>query len=129
LNTAQDPSPAKTFNLDNLAMLWEEFRKRHARHKADKKWLEEFKATLKKVSDNAEEFKLNGSKVAALQPGNLNISRLDKEQPDVVAKYTHIVAEQKFDTEWFRTEEPELFEQYRAKALVLTNEPSFEGLE
>jgi hypothetical protein len=120
-------SQAKVFNLDNLEMTWEEFRKRHARHAADGKWLDEFKDLLKEVSNNADEFQLAGRQVAVLRPGNLNQKRLATEQPDVIARYTRSVYETKFDTEAFRQEMPELYEQYRARGLVLADKPSLEG--
>lgn len=121
-------SAVKVFNLDNLEMTFDEFRKRHARHEADAKWLAEFKALIKEVSGNAEEFKLHGRQVAVLRPGNLNQKTLAAEQPQVVDKYTRVVAEHKFDIEAFRKEEPEMFERYRARAFVLAEKPSLEGI-
>lgn len=118
----------KVFNLDNLEMTFEEFRRRHARQEADAKWLKEFKELIKDVSNGAEEFQLHGRQVAVLRPGNLNQSRLAAEQPEIIAKYTRVVAKHQFDVDAFRQEEPELFEQYRAQAFVLADKPSLEGI-
>lgn len=120
----QDTSLAErdTFNLDTIEMLWTEFEKRRARAAEDKKWLDEFKATLKKVSGDAENYNLRGQRIARLIPGQLNLSQLNKERPDLVERYTRIVAKEQFDAEKFFAEEPETFEQYRARRLVLVSE-------
>ncbi len=115
-----------TFNLDTIEMLWNEFEKRRARAAEDKKWLDEFKATLKKVSGDAENYNLRGQRVARLIPGQLNLSLLNKERPDLVERYTRIIAKEQFDTEKFSGEEPDTFEQYRAKRLVLVSEAGVE---
>ncbi len=115
-----------TFNLDTIEMLWNEFEKRRARAAEDKKWLDEFKATLKKVSGDAENYNLRGQRVARLIPGQLNLSLLNKERPDLVERYTRIIAKEQFDTEKFSSEEPDTFEQYRAKRLVLVSEAGVE---
>lgn len=125
-----DSKPAVTkFSLDQVKMQWSEFLMRRKRHAEDKQWLDEFKALLKKVSDNADQYLLNNRTVARLTPGQLNLSDLSKEQPDVVKKYTRIIAEEKFDEETFRKDEPELYEQYRARRLTLVSgAPDIDGL-
>lgn len=125
-----DSKPAVTkFSLDQVKMQWGEFLMRRKRHAEDKQWLDEFKALLKKVSDNADQYLLNNRTVARLTPGQLNLSDLSKEQPDVVKRYTRIIAEEKFDEETFRKDEPELYEQYRARRLTLVSgAPDIDGL-
>lgn len=122
-------SEDKVFNLDDLAMLWTEFEMRQTRHNQDKKWCEQFKEQIKRLSGDARSYALQGRKVAELRPGNLNLTRLEKEQPAIVTEYTRMVAEQKFDRAAFAIEQPEMFEEYRARALHLVSEPSIEGLQ
>lgn len=120
----------KEFNLDSYGMLFQEFMMRHARMNEDKKWCDQFKANLKELSRGAQSYKLGGRMVAQLVAGQLNKTDLEKEQPDLVKKYTRIVAKEQFDVAAFMNNEPGLFEQYRAQRFVLvTGEPAFEGLK
>ncbi len=113
-------SDGKVFHLDSVEMLWAEYCKRHKRAAEDTKWLEEFKATIKTVSGDAEEFKIKGTKVAMLVPGNLKRALLAKEQPDLVKEYTRPVFKEEFDQAAFASDHPELFEKYRAQAFKLS---------
>jgi hypothetical protein len=61
-------------------------------------------------------------KVAQLVPGQLNMSQLSKEQPEIIDRYTRTVTKTEFNKVAFELEEPELFEKYRAHRLVLTGE-------
>lgn len=109
---------AKTreFNLDNLSLLWQEFETRKKRLDEDTKWIEEFKAQIDKLSGGAEVYTYRGAEVASYrQNGNLSLAKLTKEQPDLVSRYTEVVAEQKFNKERFQMEQPEVYEKYRAK--------------
>lgn len=120
----------KAFRLDSLATLWDEFEDRHTRMANDKKWCDEFKGTLKKLAGSAEEFKLRNQKVAMLVPGQLNKSLLRKEQPAIVAEYTVMVTEAKFDQTAFALEMPGMFAQYQVQRLVLASEkPSEQDTE
>lgn len=101
-------------------MLWAEYCKRHKREAEDKKWMKEFRDTIKAVSGDAQEFKLRGVKVAMLVPGNLNRSLLAQEQPDLVKEYTRPVFKEEFDQAAFAKDHPELFEKYRAQAFKLS---------
>lgn len=117
------------FNLDQVEMQFGEFVTRRKRHDGDGKWLKEFKVLFGKLVGNARVFKLHNRKVAHYVLGQLNLSELQKEQPDIVKKYTRIIAEEKFDEEAFKNDEPELHEQYRARRLVLiSGAPDIDGL-
>lgn len=117
------------FSLDRVEMQWDEFVIRRKRHDGDGKWLKEFKVLFGKLAGKANVFKLHNRKVAHYVLGQLNLSELQKEQPDVVKKYTRIIAEEKFDEEAFRKDEPELYKQYRARRLVLiSGAPDIDGL-
>lgn len=114
-------SDAKVFPLDSVEMLWAEYCMRHKRESADKKWMKEFRDTIKQVAGDASEFKLKGVKVAMLVPGNLNKSLLAAEQPDLVKEYTRPVFKEEFDQEAFVKDHPELYERYRAQAFKLSD--------
>lgn len=106
----------KDYSLDNLALLWQEFQVRKQRCDEDARWIKEFKAQIDRLSGGAEVYQLAGAEVATYRRnGNLNLTKLEKEQPEVVARYTEMVAEHKFNKERFEAEQPELFAQYRAK--------------
>lgn len=117
----------KVFHLDSVEMLWAEFRMRHAREAEDTRWMKEFKATIKQVAADAEEFHLRNVKVAMFVPGALNRSLLADEQPDLVKQYTRHVVKEEFDEEAFAKDHPDLFTQYRSKGFKLsTGAPSLE---
>lgn len=113
-------SDDKVFHLDSVEMLWEEYRKRHKQDIDNRKWMKEFKDTIKTVAGGAREFKLRGTRVALLVPGNLNRSLLEQEQPDLVKEYTRHVVKEEFDQAAFATDHPDLFAKYRAQAFKLS---------
>jgi hypothetical protein len=102
--------------------LWFQYKQNKAEQKRAKKWTDEFGAALKALSGDAQEFRLDGEKVAMLVAGQLNRSTLAKEQPDVVKRYTRMVTKEVFDEVWFKEEMPEMYKQYQAQRLVLTGE-------
>jgi len=107
---------SQDFNLDNLSLLWQEFETRKKRLDEDTKWIDEFKTQIDRLSGGAEVYTYRGAEVASYrQNGNLSLSKLTKEQPELVSRYTEIVAEQKFNKDRFEQENPELYQQYRAK--------------
>lgn len=109
------------YELAPIEALFHEFVTRRIRMRSDKKWTDEFKPNLDKLSGFANDFTLNGVKVATMQLGQLNLSQLQKEQPEMVARYTRIVAEEKFDEAAFRQEQPDLWTAYRARKLMLVS--------
>lgn len=116
-------SPAtRSYSLDQIGMLAQEARMRKKRLEEDKEWLEQWKTTLKDVSNNADEFTLAGHTFATLVPGQLNVSRLAKELPDVHTRYMRMVAKYQFDADAFAKEEPDLFDAYRARRFCFTGE-------
>lgn len=118
-----DETPAvRSFNMDQMALLWLEAKMRFARVKEDKKWLDEFKDGLKQLSNNADEFTINGNTVAQLELGQLNESKLAKELPQVHEQYMRMVAKHQFDRDAFAKEQPDLFKEYRARRFCVTGE-------
>ena len=110
----------KDFNLDRWGLLYQEFELRKKRMAEDKKWVEEFQAQMAKLSGDAEEYRLNGALVVThYRNGNLNLSKLEADHPDVVARFTELTTENKFNRQRFAQEEPELFAAYRAKVWLM----------
>lgn len=123
LATPADDSPAtKKFSLDQFAMLWHEYRMRKARIKADEEWCDTFTSNLKDMCGDASEFTFQGSKVANLVPGQLNVSKLEAEQPELHQQYTRLVSKHQFDRGSFERAEPEMFEKYRTRRFCVTGE-------
>lgn len=117
MNELQTP---QTFPLENVGIYWEEFLLRKKRLDDDKKWVEAFKKRLDQISDGAETFSLEGEEVATYRrTGNLNLTRLEKEHPEIVARFTRLVQELKFDRALFEAEEPELHAEYKAKVFLV----------
>lgn len=110
----------KSFSLDKLARVFQELKERKTAIKEHKAWVDEATEILKTMAGDATVFKLNGHEVATLVTGQLNASLLSKEQPEIIERFTRVVTERKFDQEAFKQAEPELYEQYRAKRLVLS---------
>lgn len=109
-----------TFELDPIRLLHEEFLARKAQLEEHEKWIQLYKEKLDSLSNGATTFTLNGKVVATYKRnGNLNLKNLESEHPDMVARYTRLVTEMKFDREAFAKQEPELFSLYRAKVFRL----------
>lgn len=115
-------SENKVFNLDKWRLQWAEYTERKRKLKEHKAFTDEAADLLKQLAGDAKEFRLGGQKVAMVVAGQLNKTLLAKEQPNVIEKYTRLVSKNQFDEAWFREEEPELYEQYRAQRLVLSGE-------
>lgn len=106
----------KAFSLDSWQLLYDEYEKRYQRMNEDKKWIDEFQKQVSKLSGGADEYRINGALVAThYRNGNLNLSKLEADHPDVVQRFTRPTVENKFDRTSFAEQEPELFAEYRAK--------------
>lgn len=108
------------FPIDEISLLHEEFLARKARLDEDTKWIKLYHDKLDALSGGAEVFTIRGHEVATYRRnGNLNLKRLESEQPELVHRYTRLVQELKFDKQAFEAEEPETFNAYRAKVFRL----------
>jgi hypothetical protein len=115
-NTGQDIAVNDTFDIAEIKAYYQEFLLRKARWEEDGEWIKDFQDRLDKTSGGAERFVYDGHEVATYKRnGNLSVKRLEAEQPEVVARYTRLVQELKFDRQAFEAEEPELYQAYRAK--------------
>lgn len=114
-------SDPKIYALDQIRLLHEEFLARKARLDEDTEWIKIYQEKLDAISAGAEYFTLDGREVATYKRnGNLNTKNLEAEHPEVIAKYTRLVTELKFDREAFSKDEPQLFRAYRAKVFRLS---------
>ena len=110
----------ESFGLEDLLLYWQEYLLRKERHDEDTKWIEGFKKRLDQISGGAPSFTLNGEEVATYKrTGKLSLKRLESEHPEIVARYTRLVQELKFDRMAFEAEEPKLHAQYKAKVFLV----------
>lgn len=108
------------YNLKPLKMHFGEFLRHHATKKDSSSWLETFKSLLPGVVGDSSLLVMGDEPVATFRrDARLSLSRLKKEQPHIVAKYTKIVSEAKFDEEAFRSEMPEVHAAYRGRSFRL----------
>lgn len=109
-----------TFALEPLTLQWGEYLMRHSQKSEATKWIDEFKPLLRRHVGNATLLQLSGRPVATFRrDAKLNLTQLKKEQPHIVAQYTRIIAEQKFDEEAFRRDMPDVHAAYRGESLRL----------
>lgn len=106
----------KIFDLDVVAPLFETFLTVHSRHAEDERFLAEFKAEIRRLSGDANVYRFRGRVVVTDdRNGRFSVKALEAVDPDLVAQYTRIVAEEKFDEAAFRRDHPDLWEQMRAQ--------------
>jgi hypothetical protein len=114
---ASDATLEKPFELDVIGVLFEEFLNRHSRHAEDERWLKEFKAEIRRLSNDAEVYRYKGRIVAVDERnGKFALSKLAETDPDLVAQYTHWVTTERFDEEAFRQDHPKIWAQMRAQS-------------
>lgn len=111
------------FDLSPFAMQWGEYLLRHSRGKDDTTWLKEFKSLLGAMTP-ATVVTFRGVDVATFRrDARLNMKRLEKEQPDIVAKYTCKKVVLEFDEDAFKADMPALFHAYRGRSYRLIRNP------
>lgn len=109
------------FDLNTYQLQWAEYLLHHSAKSQAEKWMDEFKPLLAKAVGDATLLTMNGRDVASFRrDARLNTKQLAKEQPQIIAQYTHIVCEEKFDEEAFRREMPAMHAAYRGRSLRLT---------
>lgn len=114
--------PVRRYSLDPVRPAFEEFLMRSARLRSDERWCDKFKSMAKALAPDIDEYTIDGNAVAKIVPGQLNVSKLAEELPDIHAKYTRAVTKIEFDQEAFRRDEPELFKHYQARRFCVTGE-------
>ena len=124
------PEPEETkYNLSPLKLHFGEFLRHHASAKESGHWMKQFKGLLPGVVSNASLLVMGDLPVATFRrDARLSLSRLEKEQPQIVAKYTRMVTEPKFDEEAFRNDMPDIHAAYRGRSLRLVASGAGAGL-
>lgn len=117
-------TPEILFDLRPVKLQWGEFLMHHTAADAANKFMGEFKTLLRGLAGNATALTLDSRQVATFRrDGRLNLTRLKAEQPDLVARYTRIVAKEQFDEDAFRREMPDVHAAYRGESLRLVDRP------
>ena len=126
-----DPEEKKPveYNIKPLKMHFGEFLRHHATAADSGDWLKQFKHLLPGVVGDASQLMMGDEPVATFRrDAQLSVSRLEREQPGIIAKYTKMKWVEEFDKEAFRREEPALYEAYRGRSFRLVRKGSAAGL-
>lgn len=127
---AKPKGPEETkYELSQLELVWGTAVLKHAQFKETKKWLDTFKEVLPGYTRDATLLTLHGREVATYRRnGQLNLTELRKEQPDLVAKYTKLMTSMQFDETSFAHDHPDVYAAYRARRLVFVSSPKPTGI-
>lgn len=121
--------PEKQYNLKPFALQFGEFVRHRSTAKDSKSWLDQFKALLPAVVKDATLMVMDDVPVATFRHvAPLNFTKLSKEQPQIVAKYTKWKWEAVFDRAAFEAEEPAMYTAYRGRQFRLVNSGPGAGL-
>lgn len=116
--------PDIPFDLRPVRMQWGTFLQYHSQGAEAEKFMGEFKRLLRQVAGNATVLNLDQRQVATFRrDGRLNMKKLKAEQPQIIAKYTRMVCEEKFDEAAFRDGDPDVWAAYRGETLRLVDRP------
>lgn len=106
-----------------------EFLKHHSFAADSTGWLNQFKALVPGVVGEANLLLLGDEPVATFRrDARLSKSRLEKEQPHIIAKYTKMKWVEIFDEDQFRAEMPDVHAAYRGRPFRLKKRGSGAGL-
>lgn len=121
--------PPVEFDITHLRLHFGEFLKHHSIAKDSTGWTNQFKTLVPGVVGDAGLLTVKNLPVASFKrDGKLVFSRLEAEQPHIVAKYMRMVTKPEFDEAAFRAEMPDVHAAYRARSFRLVNAGSGAGL-
>jgi hypothetical protein len=124
-----EPKEEVKYNLAPLKMHFGEFLRHHATAKDSGGWLKQFKGLLPGVVGDAGLMVMGDLPVATFRrDARLSLSRLEKEQPQIIAKYTRMVTKEAFDEDAFKRDMPDVHAAYRGRSFRLVNAGSAAGL-
>lgn len=124
-----EPVKEKEYSLDQIRLHFGEFLRHHAHAKEATDWTKQFKGLMPGVAGDASLMVMRDVPVATFRrDGKLAFKKLEAEQPQIVAKYTRMVTEPKFDEDAFKKDEPMLYQAYRARSFRLVNGGAGKGL-
>lgn len=125
----EDGTAETTFDLSPFALQHGEFLLRHSRAAQDGRWLKEFKALLGAMTPDATLISFHGANIATFRrDAQLNMKRLEQEQPHIIAKYTRTKTVTAFDQEAFRNDLPHVYAIYRGRSYRLIKNPQAASL-
>lgn len=117
------------YDIGHLKLHFGEFLRHHSIAKDSTGWTSQFKTLVPGVVGDAGLLVVRNLPVASFRrDGALVMSRLEQEQPQIVAEFTRMVTEPKFDKEAFQKKMPDMFEAYRARSFRLLNAGPGAGL-
>lgn len=127
-----DPDdPPKPYDLrpKGLELHFGEYLKHHSYQADSKGWLDQFKKLLPGVVSDADLLLLGGEPVATFKrDARLSLSRLEKEQPQIVAEFTTWKWMEVFDEEAFKKKMPDVHAAYRGRSFRLKKRGPGAGL-
>lgn len=124
-----EPVEEVKYNLAPLKLHFGEYLRNHGQAKESALWMKQFKSLLPGVVNDASLMVMGDLPVATFRrDARLSKSRLDKEQPHIVAKYTKMKWVEVFDEEAFEADMPDVHAAYRGRSFRLVAGGSGAGL-
>lgn len=112
-----------------LELHFGEFLRQHSTAADSTDWKDQFKHLLPGVVGDANLLLMGGDPVATFRrDARLSKSRLAKEQPHIIAKYTRMKWVEIFDEEAFKAEMPDVHAAYRGRSFRLKKQGPAAGL-
>ena len=112
-----------------LELHFGEYLTRHSLAADSDGWLAQFKKLLPGVVGDSNLLLLGGEPIATFRrDARLSVSKLAKEQPHIIAKYTRMKYVEVFDEEAFKKEMPDVHAAYRGRSFRLKKKGPGAGL-
>lgn len=115
-------TPEIRFHLEPIQLQWNEYVMWHGQEAEANRFMKRFKELLPGVVGDANALYLGNHEVATYRrDAKLNLTQLAKEHPEIITRYTRMMAEERFDEAAFRAEMPDMHAAYRGRSLRLVN--------
>lgn len=115
----KETDKVRVFHLDRFSQQWDEYVTRNRHHKTEKKFLDEVADLFKELAKGNDQLWIGNREVGKIVAGQLNMTRLREEQPEIVEEFTEVVTMTEFNKISFQRKYPEIFRNYQAKKLVV----------
>lgn len=115
----EETKKVKVFHLDRFSQQWEEYVTRNRNHKAEKAFLDEVSDLFKELAKGNDQLWIGNREVGKIVAGQLNMTSLREEQPEIVEEFTEVVTTTEFNKIAFQKKYPKLYAAYQAKRLVV----------
>ena len=117
------------YDIGHLKLHFGEFLRHHSMAKDSTGFLDQFKKLVPGVVGDAGLLVMGNLPVVSFRnDGALVMSRLEKEQPQIVEEFTEMKLVPVFDKEKFQQKMPDVYEAYRARSFRLINAGPGAGL-